>query len=85
MSEKELKEKKRGVGTVAREAIAAGMTNEAALEAVKAEFPDKNTTLASINWYRGQMRKEDPSVPSARELNKQLKTTDEDKKDPLDD
>ncbi|QNN99785.1 hypothetical protein P67b_00026 [Ruegeria phage Tedan] len=81
MSEKEVKEKKRGVGTVAREAIAAGMTNEAALEAVKAEFPEKNTTLASINWYRGDMRKNDKSIPSARELNRQLK----EKADPLED
>ena len=64
---------KRGVGTVAMEAIAAGKTNEEALEAVKAEFPDAKTSLASINWYRNKMRADDKSIPTARDLKKAAK------------
>ncbi|ADK73422.1 hypothetical protein RDJLphi1_gp21 [Roseobacter phage RDJL Phi 1] len=69
----EEKAPKRGVGTVAMEAIAAGKTNEEALEAVKAEFPDAKTSLASINWYRNKMRADDKSVPTARDLKKAAK------------
>ncbi len=62
--------KKRGVGTVAREAIAAGMSNEDALAAVKAEFPDSKTSLQTVSWYRNSMRKDDPSIPSGRNAKK---------------
>lgn len=72
---------KRGVGTAAVEAIRAGKTNEEALEAVKAEFPDAKTSLASINWYRNKLRAEDKSVPTARELKKAAGKDAE--KDPL--
>lgn len=77
------KEPKRGVGTVAMEAIRAGKTNEEALEAVKGEFPDGKTTLASVNWYRNKLRSEDKSIPTARDLKKIAKTAAE-KADPLD-
>lgn len=56
------------IGSVAREAILAGATNEAALEAVKKAFPDSNTGMASINWYRNQLRSEGHEVKMAREL-----------------
>ncbi len=60
---------KRGVGTVAIEAIKAGADNLAALAAVRAEFPDAKTTLASVNWYRNKLRTDgDKSVPTARDL-----------------
>lgn len=72
------KQPKRGVGTVAIDAIRAGRTNEQALEAVKKEFPDAKTSLASINWYRNKLRADGEKVPSARELKKAAK------KDPLD-
>jgi len=61
---------RRGIGTVAREVIRAGGTNEEALEAVQKEFPEATTKMASINWYRNDERKKDPSIPLARELNK---------------
>lgn len=67
---------KRGVGTVAMEAILAHKTNEEALEAVRKEFPDANTTLSSINWYRNKARTDGMKgadgkpVLSARELKK---------------
>lgn len=64
----ETKAPKRGVGTVACEAIKAGKTNEEALAAVKAEFPEATTSMASINWYRNHLRQEDPSIPMARAL-----------------
>ncbi len=74
---------KRGVGTVAVEAIRAGQTNEEALKTVQAEFPDAKTSLASINWYRNKLRSDgDKSVKTARELKKKSTKTKE--KDPLD-
>jgi hypothetical protein len=51
------KEPKRNIGFVAREAIMAGKTNQEALTSVKAEFPDAETTMASINWYRNDLKK----------------------------
>lgn len=73
---------KRGVGTVAIDAIVAGKSNEEALEACRKEFPEAKTSLASINWYRNKLRSEGKKVPTARELKKKnaKKTT---KKDPL--
>ncbi len=76
-------EKKRGIGDAAVDAIKAGMTNEAALKAVKEEFPDAKTSLASINWYRNKLRTEDKSVPTMRELNKAAKDAAKDDPDPL--
>lgn len=64
---------KRGVGDVAKEAIRAGKTNEDALAAVKAEFPEAKTSLASINWYRNKLRTDGEEIPTARELNKAAK------------
>lgn len=72
----EQKEKKRGVGDAAIDAIRAGKTNEEALEAVKAEFPDAKTSLASINWYRNKLRSDGEKVPTARELRKAAKEAD---------
>lgn len=67
----ETKTPRRGVGAVIREAIRAGKTNEEALDAVKAEFPDAKTTLASVSWYRNEQRKKDPTaVKSARQVKK---------------
>ncbi len=71
---------RRGVGTVAIEALKAGKTNEETLEAVKKAFPGAKTSLASINWYRNKLRADgNKSVKTARELKRAAK-----KKDPLD-
>ena len=74
MTDKKKTEKKaapkRGVGTVAIEAITAGKTNEEALDACREAFPDAKTSLASINWYRNKLRAEGKKVPTARELKK---------------
>lgn len=82
-AEKEKAEPKRGVGTVAMEAILNSATNEEALTAVRKEFPDANTTKASINWYRNKLRKDSTictggtykgkPVPNAREMAKDAK------------
>ena len=82
-AEKEKAEPKRGVGTVAMEAILNSATNEEALTAVRKEFPDANTTKASINWYRNKLRKDGAictggtykgkPVPNAREMAKDAK------------
>ena len=70
---------KRGIGTVAIEAICAGKTNEEALAAVHKAFPDGKTSLASINWYRNKLRSEGKKVSTARDLKKKAKKA----KDPL--
>jgi len=88
-AEKEPKAPKRGVGTVAMEAILNGATNEDALAAVRKEFPDANTTKASINWYRNKLRKDEAvctggdwkgkPVPNARDMAKAAKAAAEGK------
>ena len=64
----EKKEPKRGVGTAAKESILGGATNEEALAAVKKEFPEAQTTMASINWYRNNLRQSGEKVQTAREM-----------------
>ncbi|QDH84268.1 hypothetical protein Axy14_045 [Achromobacter phage vB_AxyS_19-32_Axy14] len=54
----------RNISAVAREAIRAGLSNADALEKVKAEFPDANTTVSSIAWYRNDLRKKGEHFPS---------------------
>lgn len=71
-AEKAPKAPKRGIGTVIKEAILARKTNEEALAATLAEFPDAGTTASTVSWYRNQLRKEGhPEVPTARELKKE--------------
>lgn len=65
------KEPKRGVGVVAIKAIRDGKTNEEALAAVKGEFPDAKTKLASVYWYRNKLRSDGEDVLTERELKKQ--------------
>lgn len=70
-------EKKRGVGNAAQDAIKSGLTNEEALVAVQAEFPNAKTSMASINWYRNKMRQTKKSgVKTNRELRKAAKASD---------
>lgn len=52
------------IGELARRCIGDGMTNSEALEAVRERFPHARTTPASVAWYRSQMRREDPHVPT---------------------
>jgi len=68
---------RRGVGTVIREQLADGATNDQAFDAVKAEFPESKTTKATVSWYRNDMRAKHaagaegaPAVPTAHEANR---------------
>lgn len=80
----ETKAPKRGVGTVIREQLIAGATNEAALAAVKAEFPESSTSMSTVSWYRNDLRKDgNPNkVPTANEAKKAAAPAPEG--DPLD-
>lgn len=60
-------DKKRGIGTVMVEQLRAGKTNDAVLEAVKVEFPESNTSKATVSWYRNSLRAKGETVPTARE------------------
>lgn len=67
--------KKRGVGDAAVEAIKSGKNNEEALVAVHSEFPKAKTSLASIGWYRGKLRRGgDKSIKTSRELKAKAKS-----------
>ena len=55
---------KETIGEMAKKSISDGMTTAEALEKVRKRFPHARTTAASIAWYRSQMRKEDPHVPT---------------------
>ncbi len=48
----------KNIGDVARDALAAGASDEEALAAVLREFPDARTKIASIKWYRSQLRRQ---------------------------
>ncbi len=71
--EKEVKPPKRGIGTVAKEAIRAGLTNTEALAAVLVEFPNAKASMSSINWYRNKLRQTEKDIPTSRELKKAAK------------
>lgn len=73
---------KRGVGNAAADALLAGKTNEEALKAVREEFPEAKTSLASIGWYRNKLRADGEDIPKARELAKARKAKEEEE-DPL--
>ena len=64
----EAKEKVPGVGDLAKDLIRGGKTNEEVLAAIKEQFPDAKTSMASINWYRNKLRGDGENVPTAREL-----------------
>ncbi len=60
-----------GIGKYAKELLLEGKSNKEALEKVKDKFPTASTTMASINWYRndlrvkGQLKRADPEVKKA--------------------
>ena len=77
---KEPKVKKPGVGDVAREMIMKGATNDEVLAAVQKQFPDGKTGMASINWYRNQLRQEHgDDVKTSREMKASQKPAKEPK------
>ena len=46
--------------------LRAGKTNQDTLDVVKRRFPEANTTLASVAWYRSKLRREGENVPTDR-------------------
>ncbi|KKL59893.1 hypothetical protein LCGC14_2210770 [marine sediment metagenome] len=46
------------IGDVAQDALVAGASDEVALATVLEEFPDAKTKVASIKWYRSQLRRQ---------------------------
>ncbi len=78
---------RRGIGTVVRERLAAGDTNEMALAAAKAEFPNSSTSVQTVSWHRNQMRKDGnpQKVPTALEAKKAHAPAEKPAGDPLDD
>lgn len=67
-AEKTEKVKKPGIGDFAMGLIRERKTNDEVLAAVKEQFPDASTTMASINWYRNKLRTDGENVPTSREL-----------------
>lgn len=57
-------ERWQNIGQVATEAIRAGATNDEALAAVRAKFPEAKTSAASIRWYRSKLRRDGEDVPT---------------------
>ena len=70
-----------GVGDVAKTLIREGKTNEQVLAAIKEQFPDAKTSMASINWYRNKLRGDGENVPTARELKADAKAEQKAAKD----
>ena len=46
-----------GIGAFCKEQIQAGVANAEILIQVKAQWPEANTTIASLNWYRNDLKK----------------------------
>ncbi len=65
---------KETVSEVAKGAILDGATNVDALKAVKAEFPQAATSMASISWYRSKLRKDHPHLLTDRQANELKKS-----------
>ena len=52
------KSRAEGVGTFCEHLILKGKSNEEVLAAAKKQFPDKNPSASSINWYRNKLKRE---------------------------
>jgi len=56
------------IGSLIIKMIKADNINEAILETVIKKFPDCNTTIASISWYRNRLRRVSKSISTNRAL-----------------
>jgi hypothetical protein len=63
-----MSEEKLTIGRVAEKALRDGLSNEEVLQAVKDAFPESNTSMASVNWYRNKLRSDGESVPASRDI-----------------
>jgi hypothetical protein len=64
----EKKQRGQGIGKRAKDLIREGKSNKDVLETLQKEFPTAKTTMASVNWYRNNLRAKGEKVPSAREV-----------------
>lgn len=69
-----------GIGDVAKDLIRSGKTNDEVLAGIKAAFPDSNTSMASVNWYRNNLRQAGEKVPTSRELKPKVEKAPKEKK-----
>lgn len=69
-----------GIGDVAKDLIRAGKTNDEVLAGVKAAFPESNCSMASVNWYRNNLRQAGEKVPTSRELKPKVEKAPKEKK-----
>lgn len=53
---------KNTIGGEAEKAIIAGKTNQEALDEVRKRFPDAETSLASVAWYRSRLRRKGEGI-----------------------
>ena len=59
--------RKRGIGIVAEAEIIKGAADEAAVAAVKRQFPDADTSIECIRWYRSRLKRAGYGVPTSAE------------------
>lgn len=59
------------IGRVAEGALREGKTNEEVLATIKEAFPDSNTSMASVNWYRHKMIADGEPIKTSREIRKE--------------
>lgn len=65
-----MSEEKITIGRVAEAALRDGASNEEVLAAVKKAFPDSDTAMASINWYRNKLRSDGEDIKTSRQIRK---------------
>lgn len=63
-------EQKATIGKLAERELLAGKSNEDVLASIKKAFPDADTSMASVNWYRNRLRAEGAKVKTSREIRK---------------
>ena len=61
-----------GVGDLAKQLIRQGLPNHMVLERVLEAFPDANTSMDSVSWYRSALRRGGEDVPTSVEAESRL-------------
>jgi len=65
-----MSEDKNTIGRIAEQALRDGLSNDDVLAAVKKAFPESNTSMASVNWYRNKLRSDGEDVKTSRQIRK---------------
>jgi hypothetical protein len=64
-----------GVGDLVTAALKEGASDEEALAMVLRQIPKAQTTIRSVQWYRKELRKADPSFPTNTTVKRERKTS----------